>query len=169
MNAGAFDGEISRIVDSVTILDEEFQQVMLPASQLHFSYRNSIFQEHEWIILGATLTLRSADKAQIDAVMNHNMQHRIDKQPLEYPSAGSAFKRPKGNYASALIDKSGLRGYRVGGAAISEKHCGFIVNLDNASSSDVLQLADDVVKTVQQKTGYLLEKEIRVIKPADSI
>lgn len=163
MNAGAYGGEMKDILTSVRYLDEALEEHTLPAEKLALGYRSSTFQHHPWVILEAVFTLQDGNTDEILQEMQSYLEARTAKQPLEYPSAGSAFKRPRGNYAGALIDESGLRGYRVGGAAISEKHCGFIVNLGGATCRDVLQLADDVVQTVQEKTGYTLEKEMRVV------
>lgn len=169
MNAGAFGGEICDVLHSVRYLDETGAEKEILAEGLCLGYRQSIFQQHPWCVLSATLLLQAGDKEKIQATMRAHMDARREKQPLEYPSAGSAFKRPQGAFAGALIDQSGLRGYRVGGAAISEKHCGFIVNLGGATSQDVLTLADHVVAAVQQKTGYTLEKEIRVVPPGPQL
>lgn len=168
MNAGAYTGEMKDIVSQVTYLSADGEIHRVDNQQAEFSYRFSAFQKNPWCILSTTFSLQSGNKAQIKAQMDDFMGKRIDKQPLDLPSAGSAFKRPEGAYASALIDQSGLRGYRVGDAAISEKHCGFIVNLGNASCNDVLTLADKVSEIVGQKTGFTLEKEIRVVRENDN-
>ncbi len=164
MNAGAFDGEMINVLHSVTFLDDNLRQVRRKTKDLALAYRRSIFQEKPWCILSATFSLEKGDAQAIDAQMQQNMEKRREKQPLEYPSAGSAFKRPTGAFAGALIDQCGLRGFRVGDAAISEKHCGFIVNLGAATCSDVLELARHVGETVQRETGYVLEKEVRVVE-----
>jgi UDP-N-acetylenolpyruvoylglucosamine reductase len=122
------------------------------------------FEENDACILGAVFHLEKGDPDAIKARMNELMQKRIDKQPLDKPSAGSTFKRPAGAFAAALIDQCGLRGYRHGGAAVSDKHCGFVVNLGGATCADVLALCDEVRAIVKEKTGYDLEKEIRVVK-----
>lgn len=164
MNAGAYGGEIKDVLHSVAFLDDAGAVRTLPAGQLELGYRTSVFARTGWCVLEALFQLKQADPGQIQEKMQQLMQRRIDKQPLELPSAGSAFKRPQGAFAGALIEQCGLRGARVGGAAISEKHCGFIVNLGGATCADVLALADLVQQTVQQKTGYTLEKEIRVVE-----
>lgn len=164
MNAGAYGGEMRDVLSAVTFLDETGAVRTLPAEELELGYRTSIFERTGWCVLSAQLRLSPGDPAQIEAAMQELMARRVEKQPLEYPSAGSAFKRPQGAFAGALIQQCGLRGAKVGGAAISEKHCGFIVNLGGATCADVLALADFVCKTVKEKTGYLLEKEIRVVE-----
>ena len=163
MNAGAYGGETRLVLESVTYLDKDMNLASAKVEDLELGYRTSVFQKNEGCILDATFLLECKDPEEINRVMEEHMAARRSKQPLELPSAGSAFKRPVGAFAGALIDQSGLRGYRVGDAAISEKHCGFIVNVGKATCEDVLALADDVVAKVQQKTGYLLEKEIQVV------
>lgn len=165
MDAGAYGGEMRQVLTSVCYLDDELQVVNRPARELELGYRCSIFQRKPWCILSARLKLKPGDRDAISGQMAEHMWQRRQKQPLDMPSAGSAFKRPKGGYASALIDQSGLRGYRVGGAAVSEKHCGFIVNLGGATCADVLELARRVENKVMEKTGIELEKEIRVVPP----
>ena len=163
MNAGAYGGEMKDVLDTVTYLTKEGQIVTEDAAALDLSYRHSVFEENGGCILRAKFHLKRGDPAAIKARMNELMQKRIDKQPLDKPSAGSTFKRPVGAYASALIDQCGLRGYRHGGAAVSEKHCGFVVNLGGATCADVLALCDEVRAIVKEKTGFDLEKEIRVV------
>ena len=164
MNAGAYGGEMRDVLTAVTFLDETGTVRTLPAGELELGYRTSIFERTGWHVLSAQLRLVPGDPAQIEAAMQELMARRVEKQPLDYPSAGSAFKRPQGAFAGALIQQCGLRGARVGGAAISEKHCGFIVNLGGATCADVLALADLVCNTVKEQTGYTLEKEIRVVE-----
>ena len=164
MNAGAYGGEMRDVLESVTALDGEGNIRTLPAGQLELGYRTSIFARTGWFVLSARLRLAKGDRAQIEQAMDQLMARRAEKQPLDKPSAGSAFKRPQGAFAGALIDQCGLRGRRIGGAAVSEKHCGFLVNLGGASCADVLALADLVQKTVREQTGYRLEMEIRVVK-----
>ena len=136
----------------------------LPASQLELGYRHSVFETNGGCILAATVRLAPGDPDAIAAKMNELMGRRRDKQPLDKPSAGSTFKRPAGAFAGALIEQCGLRGHRCGGAAVSEKHCGFVVNLGGATCADVLALCDEVARTVKEQTGYTLEKEIRVVE-----
>lgn len=164
MNAGAYGGELKDVLTRVRYLNQQGQIVCAEAAELDLSYRHSIFEENGGCILSAEFRLTPGDPAEIQAKMEDLMGRRRDKQPLDKPSAGSTFKRPAGAFAGALIDRCGLRGYRHGGAAISEKHCGFVVNLGGASCADVLALCDEVRDIVQEKTGYLLEKEIRVVK-----
>lgn len=163
MNAGAYGGEMKDVLTSVEYLTAEGQIVEAPASDLDLAYRHSIFEENGGCILRATLRLQKGDPAAIKTRMDELMQKRIDKQPLDKPSAGSTFKRPVGAFAAALIDQCGLRGYRHGGAAVSDKHCGFVVNLGGATCADVLALCEEVCAIVKEKTGYDLEKEIRVV------
>ena len=134
------------------------------AVELDLSYRHSIFEENGGCILSAQFALQPGNAADIRAKMDELMAKRVDKQPLDKPSAGSTFKRPAGAFAAALIDQCGLRGFRHGGAAVSDKHCGFVVNLGGATCADVLALCDEVRAIVKEKTGYELEKEIRVVK-----
>lgn len=164
MNAGAYGGEMKDVLVSVTYLTREGEIVTEDAANLDLSYRHSIFEENGGCILSAKFHLKRGNSASIKARMDELMQKRVDKQPLDKPSAGSTFKRPVGAFAAALIDQCGLRGYRHGGAAVSEKHCGFVVNLGGATCADVLALCDEVRAIVKKKTGYDLEKEIRVVK-----
>lgn len=164
MNAGAYGGEMKDVLEAVSYLTADGRWVDSEASELDFSYRHSAFEENGACILGAVFHLEKGDPDTIKARMNELMQKRIDKQPLDKPSAGSTFKRPAGAFAAALIDQCGLRGYRHGGAAVSEKHCGFVVNLGGATCADVLALCDEVRSIVKEKTGYDLEKEIRVVR-----
>jgi UDP-N-acetylmuramate dehydrogenase len=164
MNAGAYGGEMKDVLQSVRYLTQDGDIVEAETAALDLSYRHSIFEENGGCILSAKFHLKCGDSAAIKARMDELMQKRIDKQPLDKPSAGSTFKRPVGAFAAALIDQCGLRGYRHGGAAVSEKHCGFVVNLGGATCADVLALCDEVRAVVKEKTGYDLEKEIRVVK-----
>ena len=164
MNAGAYGGEIKDVLVSVRYLTAEGQIVCAPAEQLELGYRHSIFEKNGGCILSAEFRLQPGDKEEIRARMEELMNRRKEKQPLDKPSAGSTFKRPAGAFAGALIDQCGLRGYRCGGAAISEKHCGFVVNLGGATCADVLELCRQVAQIVREKTGYELEKEIRVVR-----
>ena len=134
----------------------------LSNEQMEFSYRHSILEESGDIVLSAVFGLTPAPEAQIREKMQDLMQRRKTSQPLEYPSAGSAFKRPKVGYAAALIDETGLKGYQIGDAAVSKKHAGFVVNLGNATANDVKQVLADVSQKVLDKTGILLEPEVRI-------
>ena len=152
------------MLERVSYLNAEGEIVEADAAELDLSYRNSIFEENGGCILRADFRLQKSDPEAIKARMNELMAKRIEKQPLDKPSAGSTFKRPVGAFAAALIDQCGLRGYRHGGAAVSDKHCGFVVNLGGATCADVLALCDEVRAIVKEKTGFDLEKEIRVVK-----
>ena len=164
MNAGAYGGEIKDVLTVVRYLTAEGKVVQASAAELDLSYRHSIFEENGGCILSAQFALQPGNAADIRAKMDELMAKRADKQPLDKPSAGSTFKRPAGAFAAALIDQCGLRGFRHGGAAVSDKHCGFVVNLGGATCADVLALCDEVRAIVKEKTGYELEKEIRVVK-----
>lgn len=164
MNAGAYGGEMKDVLEDVAFLDDRGGEHTLPAGELCLSYRTSIFTSRPWCILCAKLRLSHGDRQAVRARMDELAHRRAEKQPLDLPSAGSTFKRPAGAFAGALIDQCGLRGYQVGGAAISEKHCGFVVNLGGATCADVLALTDHVQAVVRQKTGYDLEREVRVVR-----
>lgn len=163
MNAGAYGGEIKDIVKSVTCLNSDGKIVTYGCDELDFGYRRSRFSSSGEIILSADFALSPGDSSLIKAKMDELMERRRSRQPLEYPSAGSTFKRPEGSYAGMLIEQSGLKGYRVGDAQISEKHANFVINLGNATASDIMKLIEEVKKTVLEKTGYRLECEIRVV------
>ena len=164
MNAGAYGGEMKDVLVRATVLEQDGTVHEVPAEALELSYRHSRLEESGGCVLSATFRLVNGDTAAIRERMDTVMQQRRDKQPLDKPSAGSTFKRPEGAFAAALIDQCGLRGYQVGGAAISEKHCGFAVNLGGATCADVEELCRQVAAIVKEKTGYTLEKEIRVVK-----
>ena len=165
MNAGAYGGELRDVLTEVTFLDEAGEYRTLPAAELSLSYRHSIFEDRPGtVIVGAVLTLTPGDPAAIRAAMKDYMSRRREKQPLEYGSAGSTFKRPVGNYASALVDQCGLKGLSVGGAEVSRKHAGFIINRGGATAADVRELIAEVQRIVREKTGYTLECEIKYIE-----
>ena len=164
MNAGAYGGEMKDVLTTVQYLTAEGEVKEAAAAELDLRYRHSIFEENGGCILSAQFALTPGEPEAIRAKMDELMAKRLDKQPLDKPSAGSTFKRPVGAFAAALIDQCGLRGYRHGGAAVSEKHCGFVVNLGGASCADVLALCEEVRTIVKEKTGYDLEKEIRVVR-----
>lgn len=165
MNAGAYGGELRDVLTEVTFLDEAGEYRTLPAAELSLSYRHSIFEDRPGtVIVGAVLTLTPGDPAAIRAAMEDYMSRRREKQPLEYGSAGSTFKRPVGNYASALVDQCGLKGLSVGGAEVSRKHAGFIINRGGATAADVRELIAEVQRIVRDKTGYTLECEIKYIE-----
>jgi UDP-N-acetylmuramate dehydrogenase len=165
MNAGAYGGELKDVLTAVYTLDPHTGGTgVMSVTAADFGYRRSLFMENEQIILGVRFTLMSGDPAEIGARMEDYMARRRNKQPLDLPSAGSIFKRPKGAYAAALIDGCGLKGLRIGGAAVSEKHAGFIVNVGGATCADVLALMEAVRRTVREQTGYELEPEVRVFR-----
>jgi len=163
MNAGAYGGEIGGVIKSVNVLNTKDELVSLSAAECEFSYRHSLFSEGGYTIVSAEIELSPLSKDTIAERMRELGERRRSKQPLELPSAGSTFKRPPGGYAAELIDKCGLRGFTVGGAAVSTKHAGFIVNTGSAAFSDVLAVIKHVQKTVFDKTGIMLEPEIKII------
>ena len=164
MNAGAYGGEMAQVLESVTFLDEAGEVCTLPASECGFGYRHSVFSDRKCLILKARFHLDQGDPAAIRARMEELAAKRREKQPLEYPSAGSMFKRPPGHFAAALIDQCGLKGLTVGGAQVSEKHAGFVVNRGGAACADVLELVRQVKEAVLRQTGVELEMEVRVLK-----
>ncbi len=164
MNAGAYGGEIcQRFIEGV-FLDNELNEVTLSCDKMDFSYRHSILQENGYIMLSASFKGEQGEKNAIKTKMDELMSARKAKQPLEFPNCGSTFKRPEGHFAGALIEQCGLKGYSIGGAQVSEKHAGFIINAGGATSADVLALMNSVKEIVLEKTGVLLEPEIRVIE-----
>ncbi|MCD8011808.1 MAG: UDP-N-acetylmuramate dehydrogenase [Lachnospiraceae bacterium] len=163
MNAGAYGGEMKDVLVSATVLTVEGEICEIPASELALGYRRSAVPGNSWIVLGAALALREGDQKQIRNRMEELKAQRISKQPLDVPSAGSTFKRPEGYFAGKLIMDAGLRGYRVGGAQVSEKHCGFVVNCGDATAADVRQLIADVQERVRERFGVTLEPEIKMI------
>ena len=162
MNAGAYGGEICQVCEQVEVMDFQGNLSVWDNAQMGFSYRHSLLQERQAIVVSALFRLEKKDPRQIRDCMKELMAKRSASQPLDLPSAGSAFKRPQGGYAAALIDQAGLRGYRVGGAAIAQKHAGFAVNLGGATARDVRQLLDQVSEIVYEKSGIRLEPEIRI-------
>lgn len=165
MNAGAYGGEMKDVLESVTFLDDTLELRVLPAKDLAMGYRTSVFEQHpDWCILSATVVLHRGNGAEVLARMKELLGKRREKQPLEWPSAGSTFKRPAGAFAGKLIEDCGLCGFTVGGAQISEKHCGFVINRGGATCADVVELTEQVSRIVKEKTGFVLEREIRVVK-----
>ncbi len=164
MNAGAYGGELKQVLRRVTFLDRALRLDSQPVQELALGYRTSRFETEGGVILEAEFSLTPGDPAAIEAEMQELMARRREKQPLELPSAGSTFKRPKGAFAGALIEQAGLRGFAVGGAAVSTKHCGFVVNTGGATCADVVALTEEVARIVYEKTGYRLEREIRVVQ-----
>ncbi len=160
MNAGAYDSEMKDIVISCEYLDENGEEHVLNSEELHLGYRHSFFTDHpDCIVTSVMMQLHPGDPDQISEKIAEYASRRKEKQPLNFPSAGSTFKRPKGGYASQLIDECGLKGYQIGGAQVSEKHAGFVINQNHATCADVLQLCRDVRNIVLAKKGYLLELE----------
>lgn len=162
MNAGAYGGEICQVCTAVEVMDRQGQMRQLTAQQMNFSYRHSLLEDTKELVVSAEFTLTPGDPEVIWSRMKELIAKRTASQPLNLPSAGSAFKRPVGGYAAALIQESGLKGYQVGGAAISEKHAGFAVNLGGATAQDVQQLLRQVSDQVYAKTGIRLEPEVRI-------
>lgn len=160
MNAGAYGGEMKDIVESVIYVDDKGMICRADRSQLDFSYRRSFFSSKNHIIAQITLKLEKGGKQDIDNKMRELMAARREKQPLEYPSAGSTFKRPEGDFAGRLIEAAGLKGFSVGGAQVSEKHCGFVVNKGNAAFSDVKSVIEKVKEKVKETSGRELECEV---------
>lgn len=163
MNAGAYGGEMKDLVKSVRLMDTKGKIFELTNEQMEFGYRKSILSREEYIVLSATLELENGSFDEIKAVMADFTQRRVTKQPLSLPSAGSTFKRPEGNFAGKLIEDSGLRGLTLRGAQVSEKHCGFVVNLGNANAKDLLDLMYVVKSTVFAKYGVMLEEEVKIL------
>ena len=162
MNAGAYGGEIKDITDTVEIMDFDGNIRVLTGEEMEFSYRHSVLEEKDAIVVSAVFALQRGDRDEVKAKMKELQAKRSASQPLDMPSAGSAFKRPVGGYAAALIDQAGLKGYRVGDAAISTKHAGFAVNLGNATAEDVKNLLKQVSDIVYENSGIRLEPEVRI-------
>ena len=163
MNAGAYGGEMKDVLADVTVLTKEGEILVIPAEQLEMGYRTSIVKTAGYIVLEAVISLEEGEEEKIRARMKELSDMRTSKQPLEYPSAGSTFKRPEGYFAGKLIMDSGLRGYRVGGAQVSEKHCGFVINTGDATARDVRVLMEDVKRIVYDKYGVTLEPEVKFL------
>ena len=163
MNAGAYGGEMKNVLKEVTVLTKEGEVLVIPAKALELGYRTSVIPKNGWIVLGAVLQLKKGDQEQILARMEELKEQRITKQPLDLPSAGSTFKRPEGYFAGKLIMDAGLRGFTVGGAQVSEKHCGFVVNRGNATAADVWKLICEVKRRVKEMTGVELEPEVKLL------
>ena len=164
MNAGAYGGEMAQVLVSVTALDLDGSVHTIPAESCGLGYRKSVFSDGQRLVLEARFQLSSGDPSAIRARMDELAARRKEKQPLEYPSAGSMFKRPEGYFAAALIDQCGLKGFAVGGAQVSEKHAGFVVNRGGATCADVLELVRQVQARVQEQTGVALEMEVKVLR-----
>ena len=160
MNAGAYGGEMSDVLKSVTCMDKEGNIKEISAKDMELGYRNSVFMKNGMIVLSAKLRLKSGKLEDITAAMEDYMNRRLSKQPLEYPSAGSTFKRPEGYFAGALIEENGLKGFTIGGAMVSEKHAGFVINYKNANCSDVKQLINCISQRVFENNGVKLQPEV---------
>lgn len=163
MNAGAYGGEMKDILQKATVLTPDGTVQTLSVEELELSYRHSIIPEKGYLVINAILKLQQGNADEIQSIMDDLKEKRVSKQPLEYPSAGSTFKRPEGYFAGKLIQDAGLRGFRVGGAQVSEKHCGFIINRDQATSTDICQLMQQVSEIVYEKFGVRLEPEVKKI------
>ena len=163
MNAGAYGSEMKDILKEVTYIDENMNILTKPAKELDFSYRSSHFSKNGGIILSAVISLEKGCRDEIKALMEENSRKRMDKQPLEYPNAGSTFKRPEGYFAGKLIEDAGLKGFSVGGAQVSEKHAGFVINTGNATAADILKLIKQVTEKVYSLYGVTLEPEVKII------
>lgn len=164
MNAGAYGGEMKDVLLSIEVMDRTGKVFTIDAKDLRLGYRSSILQRKDWIVLSAKMHFGVGKPSEIKALMKDLNNRRKEKQPLDLPSAGSAFKRPEGYYAGKLIMDAGLRGYRVGDAAVSEKHCGFIVNLGQATSADILALVKHIENEVYSQFKVTLETELRLIE-----
>lgn len=163
MNAGAYDGEMKQCLTGAKVMDQNGAILELTRDQLELDYRTSILQKKNYILLEADMKLTQGDEIKIREKMKELNARRREKQPLDQYSAGSTFKRPEGYYAGKLISDAGLRGYQVGGAAVSEKHCGFVINKDHATAKEFLTLIEDVIRNVNEKFGVTLEPEVKFL------
>jgi UDP-N-acetylmuramate dehydrogenase len=163
MNAGAYGSEMKEVLRSVRVLTPEGEIKEIPAAELSLGYRNSCIITMQYVVLDAKIRLKEGDPVSIKSRMDELAGRRKDKQPLEYPSAGSTFKRPEGYFAGKLIEDAGLRGFTLGGAQVSEKHCGFVVNKDHATAAEIKALCDEVKARVKQKSGVELEMEVKTL------
>ncbi|SCP97550.1 UDP-N-acetylmuramate dehydrogenase [Anaerobium acetethylicum] len=163
MNAGAYDGEMKDVVISAKLLTLEGDMIELSGEEMEFAYRSSLVEKKNYIVLEATMKLRHGDRQQILDRMKELRQMRETKQPIQFPSAGSTFKRPEGHFAGKLIMDAGLRGFSIGGAQVSEKHCGFVINKGGATAKDVIQLIKYIKKEVKSQTGIELKAEVKLL------
>lgn len=163
MNAGAYGGEMKQVVKRATVLEPDGRVHTMTAEELELSYRHSCIPERELVVLAAEFSLSAGDRQQIRQQIQELNRRRREKQPLEYPSAGSTFKRPEGYFAGKLIQDAGLAGFQVGGAAVSKKHCGFVINQDHATASDIWELCRQVKSRVKEQFGVTLELEVKTI------
>ncbi len=163
MNAGAYEHEMKEIIKTVEYMDKNGEIFTISNEDCDFGYRTSLFSKNDYIVLGCTLILKVDNPCEIRKRMDDYTSRRTSKQPLEKPSAGSVFKRPVGHFAGALIEQSGLKGYQIGGAQVSQKHAGFIINTGNATAKDVLDLIEHIKKVVFENFGVMLEPEVKMI------
>lgn len=163
MNAGAYGFELKEIIKSVRYMDNDGKIAEILCEDCEFGYRKSIFEKQGYTILGATFKLNKGDATEIRAAIDDYTKRRVTKQPIEKPSAGSVFKRPEGYFAGALVEGAGLKGFSIGGAQVSEKHAGFIINTGNATAKDVLDLIEHIKAVVYEKNGVMLEPEVRLV------
>ena len=163
MNAGAYGGEIRQVLKSADVLTPEGEVLTLPVEEMKMGYRTSIVSRMAYVVLGAQLSLEKGQKEEIRARMDELKEKRVSKQPLEFGSAGSTFKRPEGYFAGKLIEDAGLRGYRVGNAQVSEKHCGFVINRGGATAAEVTELMDYIIRRVEETSGVHLDPEVKRI------
>ena len=161
MNAGAYGGEMKDVLLSVTVLTPEGEFLTIPKEKLELGYRTSVIEKKHYLVLEAVIGLKEGDPKEIKTLMDDLRQRRINKQPLEYPSAGSTFKRPEGYFAGKLIQDAGLKGFQVGGAQVSEKHAGFVINKNHATASDIYELMCQVSVKVEEQFGVRLEPEVK--------
>ena len=167
MNAGAYGGELKDVLKEAVVMDREGNIFTVPVEKLAMGYRTSLVKTAGYLVLEAVISLKKGSQEEIRDTMKDLADRRISKQPLEYPSAGSTFKRPEGYFAGKLIMDAGLRGYQVGGAQVSEKHCGFVINKGNATAADVCRLMTDVQAKVQEQFGVTLEPEVKFLGDFD--
>ena len=163
MNAGAYDGEVSFVIESAEVINENQEIITLNKDELDLGYRQSVVMQKGYIVISATFALKKGDKEKIDNRINELTTRREDRQPLEYPSAGSTFKRPEGHFAGKLIQDAGLKGFTVGGACVSEKHAGFVINKNNGTAKDVLAVIKHVQEEVKKQIGVDLHPEVRIL------
>ena len=163
MNAGAYGGEMKQVLKSAEVLTPEGEVLMLPVEEMKMGYRTSIVPRMDYVVLGAEIALREGNKEEIRAKMDELKEKRVSKQPLEFGSAGSTFNRPEGYFAGKLIEDAGLRGFRVGNAQVSEKHCGFVINRGGATAREVAELMETVARRVEENSGVRLEPEVKKI------
>ena len=163
MNDGAYNGEMKQVLKTAVVLTPEGEIVTIPAEEMGMGYRTSIVSKMDYVVLEAVLSLKRGRKAEIRARMDELREKRVEKQPLEYGSAGSTFKRPEGYFAGKLIQDAGLRGFRIGNAQVSEKHCGFVINLGGATAAEVSELMTEVVRRVEETSGVTLKPEVKRI------